>query len=157
MDVTKPYRFIRFGAIHGPKPYKFIGFGDIHGPKPHTFIGFGDSHGPKPHEFIGFGDSHGPKPYKFSRNLIDVGGPGGPGKPKLPSKLWGASHPTIRKVILRTLWPPGTPSIDEIKADFEIYSTPKNDWSAIPKIGQAKQKMSGTVPMNRYTSSLYVL
>ncbi len=26
MDVTKPYKFIWFGDIHGPKPYKFIGF-----------------------------------------------------------------------------------------------------------------------------------
>ncbi len=28
--VTKPYKFIGFGDIHGPKPYEFIGFGDIH-------------------------------------------------------------------------------------------------------------------------------
>ncbi len=27
MDVTKPYKFIWFGDLHGPKPYKFIGFG----------------------------------------------------------------------------------------------------------------------------------
>ncbi len=26
MDVTKPYKFIGFGDIHGPKPFKFIGF-----------------------------------------------------------------------------------------------------------------------------------
>ncbi len=25
MDVTKPYKFVWFGDIHGPKPYKFIG------------------------------------------------------------------------------------------------------------------------------------
>jgi hypothetical protein len=25
MDVTKPYKNIWFGDIHGPKPYKFIG------------------------------------------------------------------------------------------------------------------------------------
>ena len=25
MDVTKPYKFIGFGDIHGPKPYEFIG------------------------------------------------------------------------------------------------------------------------------------
>ena len=24
--MPKPYRFIRFGDVHGPKPYKFIGF-----------------------------------------------------------------------------------------------------------------------------------
>ena len=39
--APKPYKFIRFGDIHGPKPYKFIGFGDVHGPKPYKFIGFG--------------------------------------------------------------------------------------------------------------------
>ncbi len=27
MDVTKFYKLIGFGDIHGPKPYKFIGFG----------------------------------------------------------------------------------------------------------------------------------
>ena len=26
MDLTKPYKSIWFGDIHGPKPYKFIGF-----------------------------------------------------------------------------------------------------------------------------------
>jgi hypothetical protein len=26
MDVTKPYKFIWFGDVHGPNPYKFIGF-----------------------------------------------------------------------------------------------------------------------------------
>ncbi len=27
MDVTKPYKFIRFGAMDATKPYEFIGFG----------------------------------------------------------------------------------------------------------------------------------
>ncbi len=27
----------------------------------------------------------------------------------------------------------GTPNIDEMKAGFEIYNKPKNDWSATPK------------------------
>ena len=27
MDVTKPYKFIRFGAMDVTKPYRFIGFG----------------------------------------------------------------------------------------------------------------------------------
>ncbi len=27
MDVTKPYKFIRFGAMDVTKPYEFIGFG----------------------------------------------------------------------------------------------------------------------------------
>ena len=29
MDVTKPYEFIRFGAMDATKPYKFIGFGSF--------------------------------------------------------------------------------------------------------------------------------
>ncbi len=29
MDVTKPYRFIRFGAMDVTKPYEFIGFGAV--------------------------------------------------------------------------------------------------------------------------------
>ncbi len=41
MDVTKPYKFIGFGAMDVTKPYKFIGFGDIHHTKPYKFIGFG--------------------------------------------------------------------------------------------------------------------
>ena len=39
MDVTKPYKFIGFGAMDVTKPYKFIWFSDIHGPKPYKFIG----------------------------------------------------------------------------------------------------------------------
>ena len=27
MDVTKPYKFIGFGAMDVTKPYKFVGFG----------------------------------------------------------------------------------------------------------------------------------
>ncbi len=26
MDVTKPYKFVWLGDVHGPCPYKFIGF-----------------------------------------------------------------------------------------------------------------------------------
>ncbi len=39
--ITKPYKFIRFGAIASTKPYKFIGFGAIAITKPYKFIGFG--------------------------------------------------------------------------------------------------------------------
>ncbi len=31
MDVTKPYNFIGFGAMHVTKPYNFTWFGDIDG------------------------------------------------------------------------------------------------------------------------------
>jgi hypothetical protein len=36
----KPYKFIRFGEIHGPKPYKFILFGDSHGLNTYKFKWF---------------------------------------------------------------------------------------------------------------------
>ncbi len=31
MDVTKPYKFIGFGAMDVTKPYEFIGFGPLYG------------------------------------------------------------------------------------------------------------------------------
>ena len=30
MEVAKPHKFIRFGAMHVTKPHKFIRFGDIY-------------------------------------------------------------------------------------------------------------------------------
>jgi hypothetical protein len=89
----KPYKFIRFGDIHGPKPYKFIGFGDIHGPKSYKFIGFGDILGPKPCKFIGFGDIRGPKPCKFIR----FGDIHGPPKCQLHRRCISASLTNVRK------------------------------------------------------------
>ncbi len=41
MDVTKPYKFIGFGALDVTKPYKFIRFGALDVTKPYTFIGLG--------------------------------------------------------------------------------------------------------------------
>ena len=41
MEVTKPYKFIGFGATEVTKPYKFIGFGAMEVTKPYEFIGFG--------------------------------------------------------------------------------------------------------------------
>ncbi len=41
MDVTKPYKFIGFGAMDVTKPYGFIGFGAMDVTKPYEFIGFG--------------------------------------------------------------------------------------------------------------------
>ena len=41
MAVTKPYKFIAFGAIYVTKPYGFTGFGAIYVTKPSEFIGFG--------------------------------------------------------------------------------------------------------------------
>ncbi len=55
MDVTKPYKFIRFGAMDATKPYKFIGFGAMDATKPYKFIRFGAMDATKPYEFIGFG------------------------------------------------------------------------------------------------------
>jgi hypothetical protein len=39
--VSKPYKFIGFGAIDVSKTYKCIGFGAIGVSKPSKFIGFG--------------------------------------------------------------------------------------------------------------------
>ena len=37
MDVTKPYKFIGFGAMDVTRPYKFIGFGAMDVTKPYKF------------------------------------------------------------------------------------------------------------------------
>ncbi len=41
-DVTKPNKFIGFGATDVTKPYKFIRFVARDATKPYKFIGFGD-------------------------------------------------------------------------------------------------------------------
>jgi hypothetical protein len=41
MEVTKPYKFIGFGAMEVTKPYEPIGFGAMEVTKPYKFIGFG--------------------------------------------------------------------------------------------------------------------
>ncbi len=41
MDVTKPYKFIGFGAMGVAKPHKFIGLGAMDATKPYKFIRFG--------------------------------------------------------------------------------------------------------------------
>ncbi len=40
-STTKPYKFIRFGAMDATKPYNFIGFGAMDATKPYKFIGLG--------------------------------------------------------------------------------------------------------------------
>ena len=40
MDVTKPYKFIRFGAMDVTKPHTFKGFGAMEVTKPYKFIRF---------------------------------------------------------------------------------------------------------------------
>ena len=77
MDVTKPFKFIGFGAMDVTKPYKFIGFGvsadteiytlSLHDALPIScgFIGFGAMDVTKPCEFIGFGAMDVTKPYEF--------------------------------------------------------------------------------------------
>ncbi len=61
LDVTKPYEFIRFGALDVTTPYEFIGFGALEVTKPREFIWFGALDVIKPCEFIGFGALDGPK------------------------------------------------------------------------------------------------
>ncbi len=39
-SLTKPYKFIGFGAMYVTKPYKYIGFGAMYVTKPYKFIGF---------------------------------------------------------------------------------------------------------------------
>ncbi len=39
--LTKPCKFIGFGAMDVTKPYKFIGFGAMDVTKPYEFTGFG--------------------------------------------------------------------------------------------------------------------
>ncbi len=45
MYVTKPYEFIRFGAMYVTKTYEFMGFGAMYVTKPYEFIGFGAMYG----------------------------------------------------------------------------------------------------------------
>jgi hypothetical protein len=76
MDVTKPCKFIGFGAMDVTKPYIYIYiYRDRHRPvaggralaKPYKSIGFGDMDVTKPYEFIGFGAMDVTKPYKIYR------------------------------------------------------------------------------------------
>ncbi len=53
MDVTKPCKFMGFGAMDVTKPYKYIGFGAMDVTKPYKFIGFGAKDVTKPYKFIG--------------------------------------------------------------------------------------------------------
>ena len=41
MGVTKPYEFVRLGAMDVTKPYEFIRFGAMDVTKPYEFIGCG--------------------------------------------------------------------------------------------------------------------
>ncbi len=63
--ITKPYRFIGFGAMNVTKPYKFIGFGAVEITKPYKIIGFGAMDVTKPYRFIRVGAMNVAKPYKF--------------------------------------------------------------------------------------------
>ena len=74
MDVTKPYKFIGFGAIDVTKAYKFIGFGAIDVTKPYKFIGFGDTDRLQP----GF---------KPEPKFVYIWGLNGPDRPPNPSYL----------------------------------------------------------------------
>ena len=47
MDVTKPYEFIRFGAMDVTKPYECIGFGVMDVTKPYEW-GLGPWMSPPP-------------------------------------------------------------------------------------------------------------
>ncbi len=77
MDVTKPYKFIRFGAmdstaaVENQTPPAYIEDPSARHRQCATCATEARSsirglRGPKPNKFIGFGDTHGPKPYKFT-------------------------------------------------------------------------------------------
>jgi hypothetical protein len=55
LDVTKPYKFMAFGALDATKPYKFIRFGALDVTTPYRFMEFGAMDVTKPYKFIGFG------------------------------------------------------------------------------------------------------
>ena len=50
IDVTKPYKFICFGAMGATKPYKFIRFGAMDATKPYKFVRFGAVDVTKPYK-----------------------------------------------------------------------------------------------------------
>ena len=74
-EVTKPYTFIRFWAMDVTKPYEFMGSGAMDVTKPYEFMGFGALEVTKPHEFIGFGASGkgGPKITKQKKSNMQLG------------------------------------------------------------------------------------
>ncbi len=53
MDVTKPYKFIRFRAVDVPKRYRFIRFGAMDVTKPYEFIVFGAMDVTNPNQLCG--------------------------------------------------------------------------------------------------------
>ncbi len=53
MDVTKPYKLLRFGAMDVTNPYKFIRFGAMDVTKSYKFIRFGAMDVTKTCKFIG--------------------------------------------------------------------------------------------------------
>ncbi len=69
MAVTKPYEFIRFGAMAVTKPYEFIGFGAMAVTKPYEFIPEGSLAGILLGRFLGPG-----RPLGASKPSKNVGG-----------------------------------------------------------------------------------
>ncbi len=63
--------------------------------------------------------------FKLGFNFVEFGGPGGLGGANLPSKLGVAKRTTGWNVNFACR-ADGTPQIDQIKADFEIYNKPNN-------------------------------
>jgi hypothetical protein len=75
--VTKPYKFMRFGAMDVTKLYKCIRFGAMDVTKPHKCIGFGAMDVTKPYEFMGFG-ARGPPGRNRCQNKFRGGPQPGP-------------------------------------------------------------------------------
>ena len=66
MEVTNPYKFMRFGALKVTKLYRFIVFGALKVTKPYKFTWIGAMKITKPCKFIGFGAMEVTKPYTCS-------------------------------------------------------------------------------------------
>ncbi len=62
MDVTKPYRFIRFGAMDVTRSYKFNKIGAMDVTKPYEFTRFGAMDVTKPYELKSLGPRVSPNP-----------------------------------------------------------------------------------------------
>ncbi len=65
--------------------------------------------------------------FNIGCSFVDLGGPCGPGRPSLPSKLWGPKRPTSWKVKLARRGRRDPQKINEVKAESEIYNKPKNE------------------------------
>ncbi len=93
-DVTKPYKFIGFGAVDVTTPCKFIGLGAVDVATPSKFIGFGAMDVTKPYRFIGFGALSAGREVVATAAVSMFAGTGGEGTSgAFAGGVWGAAAP----------------------------------------------------------------